>query len=294
MEYQKSKIINLKNHPLYNEKWLQEQIVADPSLLGLGELEVRDVERRQPRSGRLDLLLHDPESMTRYEVEIQLGATDESHIIRTIEYWDIEKTRYPRYDHIAVIVAEDITSRFLNVISLFNKAVPLVAIQMRALQIGETLTLTSVPVLNLTHLISDDDEDGPGQEADRAYWVNKGSIRTLGLTEQMLDLINTVSPGTTLKYNKHYIGLARNGAANLFVLFRPRKEYVVCEFRIERSEEVSALLESSDLDLMDYQTRWGRYRIRLTQDDLANRTDALLDLIRRASRTPVPGEVDLD
>ena len=27
----------------------------------------------------------------RYEVEIQLGRVDESHIIRTIEYWDIEK-----------------------------------------------------------------------------------------------------------------------------------------------------------------------------------------------------------
>ena len=45
------------------------------------------MERRQPKAGRLDLLLSDPESLTRYEVEIQLGSTDESHIIRTIEYW---------------------------------------------------------------------------------------------------------------------------------------------------------------------------------------------------------------
>jgi len=52
---------------------------------------------------------------------------------RTIEYWDIEKARYPHFDHVAVIVAEDIASRFLNVISLFNKAIALIAIQMRAL-----------------------------------------------------------------------------------------------------------------------------------------------------------------
>jgi len=45
------------------------------------------------------------ESTRRYEVEIQLGATDESHIIRTIEYWDIERKRYPQYEHTAVIVA---------------------------------------------------------------------------------------------------------------------------------------------------------------------------------------------
>ena len=60
---------------------------------------------------------------TRYEVEIQLGPTDESHIIRTIEYWEIERRRYPQYEHVAVIVAEDVTSRFLNVINLLNGSV---------------------------------------------------------------------------------------------------------------------------------------------------------------------------
>jgi hypothetical protein len=57
----------------------------------------------------LDLLFQDVESTRRYEVEIQLGSTDEAHIIRTIEYWDVERKRYPQYDHTAVIIAEDIT-----------------------------------------------------------------------------------------------------------------------------------------------------------------------------------------
>jgi hypothetical protein len=104
----------LRDHPTLNEKWVQEQIAADPSMLGLGKLVLRDKERAQPHAGRLDLLLQDPESNRRYEVEVQLGKTDESHIIRTLEYWDIERKRYPQYDHCAVIVAEDITARFLN------------------------------------------------------------------------------------------------------------------------------------------------------------------------------------
>ncbi len=37
-----------------------------------------------------------------------LGAVDESHIIRTIEYWDVERQRYPTLQHRAVIVAEEI------------------------------------------------------------------------------------------------------------------------------------------------------------------------------------------
>ena len=101
--------VSLKDHPNISERWLQERLIDNPELLGLpGELDVRSSERRQPSGGRLDLLLEDVESGTRYEVEIQLGAMDESHIIRTIEYWDIERRRYPQYEHIAVIVAEDV------------------------------------------------------------------------------------------------------------------------------------------------------------------------------------------
>src|SRR5580658_5793904 len=130
------------------EKMVQEQIADDPSILGLGKLELRDKERVQAHAGRLDLLLQDPETLKRYEVELQLGSTDESHIIRTIEYWDIEKKRYPQYDHCAVLIAEDITSRFLNVLSLFNGFVPLIAVQMQALRIGESLTLVFTTVVS--------------------------------------------------------------------------------------------------------------------------------------------------
>src|SRR6185436_8682036 len=70
----------MKAHPEFNEKWLQQQIASDVTLLGLRDLDAKDIERRQPGFGRLDMLLFDPESSTRYEVEIQPGATDESHI----------------------------------------------------------------------------------------------------------------------------------------------------------------------------------------------------------------------
>jgi len=61
---------------------------GDGPIPGLGDLDIRARERRHAKAGRLDLLLRDA-NQRRYEVEIQLGATDESHIIRTIEYWDI-------------------------------------------------------------------------------------------------------------------------------------------------------------------------------------------------------------
>jgi hypothetical protein len=78
---------------------------------------------------------------------LQLGATDESHIIGTIEYWNTERRRWPQYDHVAVIVAEEITARFFNVISLFNGFIPIIAIQMSAIELGDAVTLFFSTVL---------------------------------------------------------------------------------------------------------------------------------------------------
>src|SRR5688500_240488 len=107
LEYVKAERIYLKGHPDFSEMWLHDRIAKDSSLLGLGELRLLERERVQAGAGRLDLLLTDDEAegTIRYEVEIMLGPTDPSSIIRTIEYWDAERRRYPAYDPIAVVVS---------------------------------------------------------------------------------------------------------------------------------------------------------------------------------------------
>jgi hypothetical protein len=45
LQYQKAERIWLKDHPELNERWLQDRIAEDPSLLGLGELILKDKER---------------------------------------------------------------------------------------------------------------------------------------------------------------------------------------------------------------------------------------------------------
>jgi hypothetical protein len=288
VDFRKSKPVSLKTHPDYNEKWLQDRLSEDPGLLGLGDLEVKETERRQPRAGRLDMLLGDPETHTRYEVEIQLGATDETHIIRTIEYWDIERTRYPQYEHIAVIVAEDITSRFLNVINLFNKAIPLIAIQMRALDVDGVLTIHATTVLDLARL-GTEAEDDPGKPTDRAYWIHRGSESSIAVADAILELINQVTPGMALKYNKYYIGLARDGVADNFIFFRTdRRQRLIAVFRIPRSDEVTAMIENAGLDSLTYEKQWYHYRIRLSLQEVETNRELLLELIRRASGTPMP------
>lgn len=288
MEFTKVEFISIKSHPELNEKWVQDRIAEDPTILGLGDVILRDRERIQPRAGRLDLLLQDADSSGRYEVEIQLGSTDESHIIRTIEYWDIERKRYQQYEHTAVIVAEDITSRFLNVISLFNGQIPLIAIQMKAIKIEGKIGLVFTTVLNQIEIGLTDDEDEINQETtDRNYWETRGSKKTVAMADELLDIARQHDKELQLKYNKFYIGLSKNGQACNFISFRPKKGFVRLEARLNLETEITEKLETAGLDVMEYDKRWNRYRIRLQYEDIKKYNEIIQWLIDEAYKRSI-------
>lgn len=274
--------INLLNNPEITEAMIQEKIAENPSILGLGDLILRDKERIQPRAGRLDLLLQDPDTLRRYEVEIQLGKTDESHIIRTIEYWDTERKRYPQYDHCAVIVAEDITTRFNNVINLFNGSIPIIAIQMNAYKFGEQTGLVFTTVLNeLTLGLVDEDEEIK-EKTDRNYWLNRGTEKTVSMADKLLSIINDFVGGYEMKYNKFYIGLAKDGQPNNFVVFRPQKVALAIEVKLPYSDDVQKKIVDAGLDDMGYLKRWNVYRLRLTAEDIAEKKEVIKELLKLA------------
>lgn len=282
-EYVKPEKIYLKNHPNLNERWVQERIAEDPSILGLGNLILKDRERIQPSAGRLDLLLQDAEVNLRYEVEIQLGSTDESHIIRTIEYWDIERKRYPQYDHVGVLVAEDVTSRFLNVISLFNGMIPLVAIQMNCLAFGGKVTLFFTTVLDQRAIGIVGEEEEDQEVTDRAYWEQRGTPTAVQMADRILErIVKPLDEALELKYNKFYIGVAKDGQACNFVIFRAQKQALRVEPRLKRHERIQSRLEEAGLDVMEYSARSGRYRIRLTKGDIGEHEELLADILEQA------------
>lgn len=282
MKYAKLTKLSLRAHPALNERWVQDRIAEDPGILGLGDVILKDKERIHPKAGRLDLLLQDADSTRRYEVEVQLGKTDESHLIRTIEYWDIERKRYPQYEHTAVIVAEEITSRFLNVISLFNGTIPLIAIQMSAVELEGNVSLLFTTVLDEVKLGLVDEDEETREVTDRAYWEARGSRQTVAMADEVLALIREFAPDVELKYNKFYIGLAKNGQPNNFVVFRPKKTTMRFEPRLSASEEIEKKIEASGTDLMEYDRRWSRYRLRLDKGDVRKHADLIRELCKLA------------
>jgi hypothetical protein len=165
----------LRSHPEGSERRVQDRTAEDPPVLGLGDVVLKGKERSQPRAGRLDMFLPQADDDRRSEVEIQPGQTDESHINLPIEYWDIERKRHPPYDHTAVLTAEVITARFLNVMGLFNSAIPMVAIQPNALRVGNNIVLDFVKVLDEIVPGEGDEARAVEETVGRAYREAKGS-----------------------------------------------------------------------------------------------------------------------
>ena len=279
MKHVQLKTIHLKNHPELNERWLQDIIAEDPSIIGIGDVILKDKERIHHGAGRLDLLLQDADGNERYEVEIQLGATDESHIIRTIEYWDIERKRYPQYNHTAIIIAEDITSRFLNVISLFNGSIPLMAIQVNAIETSDGVGLHFTKVLDVQQLGLVDEDEEVFEITNRDYWLKRGTPETVAIADKLLTYILEFDSDAELNYNKFYIGLKINGRSKNYAIFRPKKNYLILEIKIPETEENDEIINQAEITTLNYAKRYGCYRLRINEKELSEKSTTLKQLL---------------
>ena len=98
-----------------------------------------------------------------------------------------------------------------------------------------------------------------------------------------MDLLRIMSewdPSLSLKYNKFYIGLAKGGQPDNFVVMKPKRSWIRIELKLDRSDDVQTSLDEAGLDLMDYDTNEGRYKIRLTSEDVVQHKDLLGKLMR--------------
>jgi hypothetical protein len=155
---------------------------------------------------------------------------------------------------------------------------------MQAFKLGENISLVFTTVLSEMKLGLVDEDEEVQEVTDRAYWERRGSKTTLEMTDTLLTLGKELDPELALKYNKFYIGLAKHGQPSNFVVFRPKKDWLRFEPRVERSEEIQNQLDEAGVDVMEYDNRWGRYRIRLAKGDIDKHKSLLKNLFERAYR----------
>lgn len=282
LRYAKGEKISLKTH--FNEKWLQDRIEEDPSILGLGDLDPIQRERKQSSGGRIDFLFLNNETETMYETEIQLGATDESHIVRTIEYWDIERRRFPSKDHRAVIVAEEITNRFFNVIALMNRSIPIIAIQLNAITVDDKILLNFTKVLDI-YEAPEDEENLGGEEVGRPYWEKKSNPKSITIMDEMINIAERAYPNSKVTYNKHHVAL---GTSRInYMWFHPRKSPSNCHFEIKINKDLIADTKATFDELgISYTPRnEDRLAISIQGDELKKNVEKITAIINQSIST---------
>jgi hypothetical protein len=251
-EIKSGKKISIRNAGK-DESWLQELIFNKPSVLGLGELIPLTREKKQSSGGRLDILLKDPEDGSMYEVEIMLGETDPSHIIRTIEYWDIEKRRYPQHQHFPVLIAESFNKRYFNVIQILSINIPMIAIQADLIEVGEQRIINFTKILDIYEEIAEESETIIVNETT---WVNRAKW-TLQTAKDLLALINSNGRNLKLNFTQSYVAIVSN-KGNAYWLYKKSEPKSDLGFRENDEAKVEAIKKICD----DYSIpfRYNKYK----------------------------------
>lgn len=219
-----------------DEHWLQDVIYENPEKLGLGNLVTLRKEKSQSNGGRLDILLKDPVDNTMYEIEVMLGDTDPSHIIRSIEYWDNEKRRYPQRQHFAVLIAESFERRYFNVIQLLSLTVPMIAIQADLLEVGDEKILNFTKILDV---YVEQEEEEEVKQVTETTWSEKAEW-TLQTAKKHLEVLLEKDNNIELKYTQSYISIVVNGKNSYWYDKRTKPNSVVW-FNIKEEEKVYAI-----------------------------------------------------
>jgi hypothetical protein len=160
--------------------------------------------------------------------------------------------------------------------------IPLIAIQMKAVQIEDKIGLLFTTVLNQMSFGLVEEDEEVQEPADRSYWESRATKKTVAMADKLLEMVKQHDKTYELKYNKFYIGLAKNGQPSNFLIFSPKKSFLKFQPRLEKSQEIQDSLEEAGLDIMDYSLRNGRYRIRLQPGDIEKHKEIISEIITKA------------
>ena len=238
-----------------DEYWLQDYVWNNPSCLGHGDLEPIAKEKRQTSGGRLDILMKGSDEEL-YEIEVMLGETDETHIIRTIEYWDIEKKKRPKRQHTAVLVAERINTRYYNVLNLLSHSVPIIGIQANLYKNNGSVSLVFTKIIDSFEEPEIEEESGATYGAE---YIQKSFPETSEVINSVLSIVKENESDIRVNYIKKGASIFINGTRKIIIARRAKKQSSVAY--VISDEDRSKIEEILDTSSISYDYKYGRIRV---------------------------------
>lgn len=169
----------------------------------------------------------------------------------------------------------------MNVISLFNGAIPLIALQLSAYKVGNDISLAFTRVID--RVTPGSDEEDVYEITDRNYWENNRSTKKIMKeVDAIFADLGQYTAGYELKYNKFYVGLAKDGIAKNFISFKPKKSFLHLLFKTNENPDLSQRIEDAGLDVT-YENRWKQYRLKLQSfDDYQKHKEIIKECVEAA------------
>ena len=169
----------------------------------------------------------------------------------------------------------------MNVISLFNGSIPLIALQMSAYKQGDEISLAFTKVLDRINFATDEEEQY--EITDRKFWEAHSSPKMLGEVDKIFESMKRdFISGYELKYNKFYIGMAKDGSAKNFLTFRPKKNWLYISFK--GNEDIESLKKAEAFGLeLTYKAAWKDNTLKLVNYNQYQKNKEFIDKLIKGS-----------
>jgi hypothetical protein len=181
---------------------------------------------------------------------------------------------------VAVLIAEEVTARFLNVMALMAGSIPLIAIQLNALQVGDTIVLDFVKVLDQRQLREDDEAAAGGESVDRVWWDGRVGAENMQVCDRLLAFVQERASDYVLQYKKSQVGIFPSGSFFNVICFWPKQKFVPASVKVTDAIGWVSRLEAVGLDARSRKA--DRVIVRLTKDEMDRHKGLLRELTHQA------------
>jgi hypothetical protein len=149
-------------------------------------------------------------------------------------------------------------------------------------EIGDGIALTFTKVIDELQLGEDDSAVIVRGTTTRGDYEGAVPKAILEMVDAVYEILRGLAPEYELNYTRSYIGLARSGAVNNFLQFRPKQNFLKLTFKCAQSPELEGKMEAAGIDVMRYDQKWREYTIRITPKDFEANRSLLGDIVQTA------------
>jgi hypothetical protein len=158
---------------------------------------------------------------------------------------------------------------------------PLIVIELSALQVGEDFTLKSTRIFD--GAAEREGKIEQHEEYTREDWIKKSSAASIELVDRFLPILGQLANDLRLTYKKVFIGIAIGNRAENFVYFDPKRDFVRVSVRISDTADWKQRMAEAGFGGVGVEET-DRVRFRVSPEQFQAHRDLFVELFSRSYR----------